>query len=78
MNVNQASSVKGTDTATAVTIRRGIRQGGKDDSEYRGQSDLYVSNSMGLPFGDNTQPEGQERSQIKRVTLQLLGELVWL
>jgi len=78
MHVNQASSVKGTDTATAVTIQRDIREGGKDGSEYRGQSNLDISHSMGLPFGDNAQPEGQERSQIHQATLQLLGELLWL
>jgi len=36
------------------------------------------SHSMGLAFGDNAQPDRQERSQTQRVTLQLLGELVWL
>ena len=76
--LNQASSVRGTDRATAVTIQWGIRVGGKEESEYRGQSNLYVSHSMGLPFSDNAQPEGHESSQIQRVTLQLLGELVWL
>jgi len=76
--VNQASSVKGTDTATAVTLQQDIREGGKDESEYRGQSNLHVSLSMGLSFGDNAQPERQERSKIHQVTLQLLGELVWL
>lgn len=36
------------------------------------------SHSVGLLFGDNAQPEGQERSETQRVTLQVLGELVWL
>ena len=42
MHVHQANSVTGTERATAVTIRRGIRESGKDESEYRGQSNLYV------------------------------------
>ena len=62
--MNQASSAKGTDTATAVTIRWDIREGGKDESEYSGQSNLSVSHSMGQPFGDNAHPEGQEVTNV--------------